>query len=374
MDKRTRSSKRKEPATDSTETTDAKRAKPGPRTLRSGAGKKENKINEYTPDQSYWIRLHFYMVDSAVLNRPYTAPSGAVSCAYFNAYWQGFITETFYDERTGKWEDPKAQFPIRTFRDFDGMRRNLVPDILNNIATNSLKNTGSDPFRPVITPANLAEFHQIYDRYGDQNGFDFENETGREELNEFLERTIDEHLLPVDESVEPSWVNKGRENLRSRPNPRHYKNKRSDWHADLSVSRDPKDFLRAFNPATGEREFIRMVRRRAHADVGNALLNMAVMRPEGYDGDLNSLIFDLSAMSGEPTEQFNTHIQAAACGQQLKQELDDQADWGNEADEADGPTEPAKATKTAEGKTTAVVETTEVAEDVMTGAGVDNEE
>jgi hypothetical protein len=162
MDKSTRSSKRKTPPMGPFETAGAKRARPSGRNLRSGADKKTDDSSEYTPEQRYWIRLHFYMMDYAISERSYIAPSGAVSCAYFNAYWQGFTIEPTKNS-VGEWNDPKTVFPNRTFADFDGMRRNLVPDILNNIATNSSENTGNDPFRPVITPANLEEFRGIYD-------------------------------------------------------------------------------------------------------------------------------------------------------------------------------------------------------------------
>ena len=73
MDKSTRNSKRKTPSTEPTEPAGAKRAKPSGRILRSGAGKKKDDSSEYTLEQRYWIRLHFYMIDHAVLNRPYTA-------------------------------------------------------------------------------------------------------------------------------------------------------------------------------------------------------------------------------------------------------------------------------------------------------------
>lgn len=370
MDRSTRNSKRKTPSTEPTEPSGAKRAKPSGRNLRSGAEKKSDENSEYTPEQRYWIRLHFYMVDYAVLNRPYTAPSGAVSCAYFNAYWQGFTIEPSKEQGTDTWKDPATQFPIRTFADFDGMRRNLVPDILNNIATNSLENIANGPFRPVITPANLAEFRGIYDRYGDENGFNFANEPGRAEMNDFLERTINEHLLPEDETLEPSWMRQGRDNITSRSNPRHYKAARWEWHQDPSHPRDPKDFLRAFNPATGNRDYIRMVNRRSHADAGNALLNMAVMRPEGYDGDLNSLIFDVSdlgssAMTEEQREEFRYHLGAAACGYQLRQIIDDQA-WSDEAAKAAEVAKTTKATKTA--RSTKTSRSTKTAKSTKTAA------
>lgn len=352
MDKNTRNSKRKDPPTESTETTVSKRAKPN-RTLRSGEGKKKDHSNEYIPEQRYWIRLHFYMVNYAVSNRPCTAPSGTVSCAFFNAYWQGFTEET----NAKRNEEPRTEFPVRTFRDFDDMRRSLVADdILGSITTESSKKEGEDPFRPVITPANLAEFREIYERNGDEDGFDFGNAAGLAELNEFLERLVNEQLAP-ENPIEPKWVTKGRENVQSRPLQNSYhKDERWLWYSDNSQTRDPKDFLRAFNPATGRTESYRLAYRRLHAGAGNALLHMAVMRPDGYDGDLNSLIdvpadADLSAMSEDQRNEFDIHMGAAFVGKHLKKEVESQSGWGDEA-AADEAAKAAKATKTAEAAAT----------------------
>jgi len=83
---------------------------------------------------------------------------------------------------------------------------------------------------------------------------------------------------------------------------------------------------------------------------------MAVMRPDGYDGDLNSLIdvpadADLSAMSEDQRNEFDIHMGAAFVGKHLKKEVESQSGWGDEA-AADEAAKAAKATKTAEAAAT----------------------
>jgi hypothetical protein len=319
--------KRKDAPTEPPKTTDSKRVKKDP---------PANNRMKYTDDQRHWICLHYHLLSRAVSNRPLRAPPGPSSCAYFNAYWQGFMTPTKEPHI------PKTMYPKRIFRNFDQMRRGLLPDVVEQIETTLGGETDENAreFTPVITPARQAEYITLFNNHHEGDGFNWSDKAGIAELHNFLDNMIEEQLAPP----KRTWQEAGRRNLLSRDvlNLRGYTTQyklatpldenttisglRVDWHRDPNRPRDPKDFFRAFNPATGREEHIEMRRRELHAAAGNALLNMAALQPRGYNGDMRSLVKDPKSddcpeMTIKQQKRFFRHIDNVQTGKELQGQI-----------------------------------------------------
>jgi hypothetical protein len=346
--------KRKTPPTEATESTAAKRPRRGQATKRSSSDniKTEYKGGNmgYTPDQRHWIRLHHYLLRRAVMDRSLgKAPPGRLSCAYFNAYWQGSVLAN------GSSEVPDTRNEPRTFQDFDDTRRVLLPNIIGEIET-SMGEADSEAieFIPVIEGPALAEYRNIFNRHKVRSGFNWADEAGVTELNNFLDTIIDRQLA----RPRSTWRQAGRRNLLSREtlNLRGYTTQfrllqplrdgvsvegmRADWHLDSCRRRDPKDFLRAFNPAKAQEENIRMTYRKLDADAGNALLNVAILRPQGYEGPLKSLVTDPEAigrldMTPKQRKKLVRQMRNVQTGNELRAQIfrEAEASWPQSKDE-----------------------------------------
>lgn len=310
----------------------------------------EKEPQEYTQEQCHWIRLHFYLLNHAVTNRDdpvCTAPKGTVSCAYFNAYYQGFC---FVPKGRNV---PIPDYPWRMFKDFDAQRRRLLPDTINQINQRSMDNERKPhtrEFRPVIEPQMLSEFIDIFEKHSESGEFDWEDDDGAEKLRGLLDTIIDQQLAPS----QPTWLADGERNILSRPPlslagytahhtgelQQSVSGRRMHWHQDYYTEMGPRDFLQVSRSEKGVKERIPMNYRKVHADVGNALLNMAIIPPQGYDGDLRALVDDTKAVNlPEMTEgqrkQFDDHIAAVKAGDALRNRIFGEAVWPPAAEATD---------------------------------------
>lgn len=156
--------------------------------------------------------------------------------------------------------------------------------------------------------------------------FNWHDENGSQELRHFLDHTIDNIIAPP----EPPWLTDARLNLFSRPffdladttahhagetryEPRYY------WHQDYAHKGQYRDYLQVSRCPEGKSTHIPMTMRKVHAAVGNAVLNMAIIPPMGYDGDLNTLVkniedTELPSMTTEERVEFDENIQGVAVG------------------------------------------------------------
>lgn len=389
--------KRKVPPTEATESTAPKRPRRGQTTERSSPDNNNNKTEykdgnlRYTSEQRHWIRLHHYLLRRAVTDRSLgKAPPGRLSCAYFNAYWQGSV------RASGSSEVPDTKNESRTFEDFDDTRRILLPDVIREIETSMEGEADSDvnEFIPVIDGHALAEYRKIFNNHKVRSGFNWADEAGVTELNNFLDTIIDRQLEPT----QPTWQQAGRRNLLGREtlSLRGYTTQfklleplkddtsvegwRAAWHTDKLERRDPKDFLRAFNPATGQEENIRMTYRKLDADAGNALLNMAILRPQGYNGHLKSLVRDPEAsadrlkMTFEQRAELIRQMRTVQTGNELQDQIfrEAEATWPQPKDEE---VETVKDVETVEDVETAGAEEgDEAVEDVQSGEVFETED
>lgn len=343
MSARKENSKRPAPANEHTETPVPKRPR---RSTATGATSEptEEKSNDFTVDQRYWIRLHHYLMRQAVINhRSLTALEGTVSCAYFNAYWQGYLN-------TPRYNIAKPKHAPKTYKEFNDMRQELIPNVIKEIfreSSENAKDQNTTEYRPVIVPSMLARFRGLWDEIGGQDEIDWDHSETANEFNNFFENIVREQT----ELTQPAWVTAGRQNLLDRPTMEGFRSyadyvsphfEYSGTELEKTVS-DSKDVWRIIGNE-GKRENFPMRRRKAHADAGNALLNMAIMRPAGYLGDLRSFgkdprADDLSNMSEDQKKDFHDHMRMLQQGSDLQRSLYKQAGLPvkeNEDDEKTG--------------------------------------
>lgn len=307
----------------------------------------DSKDMDYTEEQRYWIRFHYYQLNFAVSNRSAVALKETISCAYFNAYYQIYSMKT-----TGK-EIPHPLHPLRTFRDYQEKAEEIFPNLIPQILERSRRNRETEDakeFRPIITPSCLTTFREIFDRYADNGEFNWGDETGAAEMNKFLSNIVDQQLA----AYQPAWLAEGTTNILRRPllklagyTAYHLgelsycpSGQRWKWHQDVYYPEDPSHYITvSHGPGkTGER--LPMVYRAVHADAGNALLNMAIDRPHGYDGDLKALVtqttgVNLPSMSREQRKEFYNHVKAVKAGDALRKQVFEEAVWPPKAEATD---------------------------------------
>ncbi|KAJ4350888.1 hypothetical protein N0V95_004336 [Ascochyta clinopodiicola] len=276
---------------------------------------------EWTNEQRYWIKCHYQLILSALTKSACIAPEGTVSCAYFNAYFQGYVSEPTKQGMVCQPIDSK-----RTFAEFKQEMDRSHRRVFEQITRKSLDNTKAGAktmFHPVITPWILETYIKIHD--------------GKEtsELAEFIEKIVTQELKPPG----PTWVADGRANiLHRRPldmadrsnhttsgyrNTRNQSKDREDWYRDYSTRNTQDDNLEI---STKTDPNVRMKYQNIHADSGNALLNMAILRPVGYDGDLNALVqggadVELPRMNAAQRKEFDEHIAAVKVGDAMRRQL-----------------------------------------------------
>lgn len=332
------------------ESTEKRKGSAKRRKLNSGAAKSDAdtprpdiRSVRYTTEQDYWVRFHHYQLNFAVTNRLASAPKDTISCAYFNGYFQDH--EPKLDGVEAPLPASEETYSQRTFKDFHSRCQQLLPTTLQQIMERSAKNSTNEDakeFRPVIKPPWLASFREIYDRYAISGEFEWGNTAGNAELTAFLENIVDQQLAPY----KPTWVADGTANILRRPalsledySHRYTKNvlgtpsgRRAGWHLDSASRKHASDRMDVTNGVSGAREQVRVACRNTHADVGNALLNMAVMRPEGYDGDLNALVHGGEAVESLGLDEqqrmlFNEHVEAVRAGDALRERVFAEAPW-----------------------------------------------
>ncbi|KAL1594834.1 hypothetical protein SLS59_008647 [Nothophoma quercina] len=303
----------------------------------------------YTAEQCYWIRFHYYQLNHAVTYHPAIEPKGTTSCAFFNAYFEGHPSDS-----TVEGGDDQVVYQKRTYVSFRDKRQEILPTTLKQISEKSKANRkeqGAQEFRPIITPSCLASFIKIYTKYAGRSGeFDFGNFKAVADMTAFLNSIVAQQFAPY----KPTWLEDGCANILRRPElnmasytARHLGEldagpsaERGVWHRDHSTRDHSSDRMEATRGGTGGKEDIRMKYRNVHADVGNALLNMAVIRPRGYDGDLNALVrdgdeVDLPGLSEEQLDSAKKQVEAVMIGDQLRKRVFDQAVWPPEKKDTD---------------------------------------
>lgn len=347
MSARKGTSKRPAPANEHTETPISKRPRRST-AISATSEPTEEKSNDFTVDQWYWIRLHHYLMRQAVMKRrSFTALEGTVSCAYFNAYWQGYLNKPTRTNIAKPIHAPK------TYKEFDNMRQELIPNVIeemSRVSSENAKDQDTTEYRPVIVPSMLARFHGLWDKNGVEDEINWDHSETANEFNDFFDNIVREQT----EMTQPAWVTAGRQNLLDRPTMEGFRS--YAWVADfvsphfqesrtslLKTASDPKDVWRIVGHE-GKRENFPMRRRKAHADAGNALLNMAIMRPAGSLGDLKSLGKDprgdhLSNMSEDQRQSFHDHIRMVQQGNDLQKGLYEKAGWMVKDDEKTGEDE-----------------------------------
>jgi hypothetical protein len=299
-------------------------------TIHLKPSKYANKESEWTEEERYWIELYHDLLLYAVTNYAVTAPKPTLICAYFNAYFQGYLEE---------------QYPKRAFRDFQQKSQELKGKTLKQIEeSSSLKPREATVFQPVISPSKLEAYRTLYQEYGVDGHFNLLNQRGIPVLHKFLDNIIAQQL----ESRKPTWLEGAQANIRNRIPislakytakhvNEHEEEERSsamrtEWYKDLSKRKDPRDSIDVSHGATGTREQFRMNRRKMHADTGNALLNIAIIRPAGYDGDLNGLVSDqgdvaLPDLTAQQREAFEANVEAVKVGDALRALVFEKAEW-----------------------------------------------
>ncbi|KAF3006922.1 hypothetical protein E8E13_011247 [Curvularia kusanoi] len=235
----------------------------------------------------------------------------------------------------------------KTYKEFDNMRQELIPSVIeemSRVSSENSKDQDTTEYRPVIVPSMLAQFRGLWDKNGVEDEINWEHSETANEFNDFFDSIVREQT----ESTQPAWVTAGRQNLLDRPTMEGFRSSRwvTDFVSPHLQANDPKDVWRIVGHR-GRQVNFPMRRRKADADAGNALLNMAIMRPAGSLGDLKSLgkdtrEDDLSNMSEDEMKNFQDHIRLVHQGNDLQRSLYEKAGWpvkGNEDDEKMGEDE-----------------------------------
>jgi hypothetical protein len=299
----------------------------------------DQKDQVFTEDECYWIRFHHYQLNFAVSNRLRTAPEGTISCAYFNAYHQIYPI----DQTDG--ENPRPNHPLRPYRVYQRKAEqifpNLIPQILKGSARNQLTH-GVREFRPIITSSCLLSFRTIFDKYSHNGEFNYGDAAGVAEMNEFLGNVADQQLAPY----QPTWLADGAASIsrRSRIDLAGYtshhlgeldyspSSQRSIWHQQHQAPTRPQQYTTVSHEPREPHKKVLMVHRAVHADVGNALLNMADERPREYDRALKEQIrnpanAELAEKIQKEHKEFNYNVKALKAGDRLRKRVFDEAVW-----------------------------------------------
>ncbi|UPX15657.1 uncharacterized protein EKO05_0006098 [Ascochyta rabiei] len=295
---------------------------------------------EWKDEERHWIKCHYQLLLSALDKAPCSAPEVTISCAYFNAYFQGYVSEPTKDEIS------QLLYAKRTFAEFREEIYRNHRRLFEQVTEKSLENTAAGvkkAFHPIVTPSILETYIKIQGEFTDADAdqSNLPHDKGTSELVEFIKNVVTQQIA----SSEPTWIADGRANiLRRRPlnmsdradhKTGDYKNTRKnrdrnedreEWYNDYSARNTSDDYIEiSYRPLEKSLQ-VRMEYRNIYADVGNALLNMAILRPDGYDGDLKALVQDktdveLPLMNADQRKEFDEHVEAVKAGDALRRRL-----------------------------------------------------
>ncbi|XPS69746.1 hypothetical protein M3J09_002005 [Ascochyta lentis] len=200
-------------------------------------------------------------------------------------------------------------------------------------------------FHPILTPSILGAFIKIQEEFSTKDQFNSLSSDSTPKLNKFIEDVVAQQIEP-DKST---WIADGLANILSRPRvdvryhtlrelgEPHEGNRPIPWNEDPSTRKYSMDYMEishglADPPKKDEGQKFRLAHRNVHGDAGSALLNMAIMRPDGYDGDLKLLVEDgeaveLPQMGEQQRVDFEEHIRAVKTGNELREKLHEEVGW-----------------------------------------------
>lgn len=318
---------------------------------------------EYTAEQVFWIRFHYAQLLFATENRSAVACKGTTSCAYFNAYFEGHTVEGLDPNETSDTVDLQAPlakqtrsrlatsatlpstYTKRAFKDFHAKTQQILDITLGQIEESSTKNKDLEDakeFRPIIAPALLESFITLFREHSTNGELNYGNSLTCTKINTFLTPIIDQQLAPT----ESPWIAAGTHNILSRApislanyTARHIDELDSPpsavrrvWHQDNTSHPHASQSITLPYGATDAPEQFRLTYRKPHAATGNALLNMALLRPAGFDGDLNDLVkgvgdVQVGGMDERKEKEWEEQLQAARAGEELRRRVFGDAVW-----------------------------------------------
>jgi hypothetical protein len=290
----------------------------------------------WTEEECLWIRLYYRLLLHATVTQKIIHPRITKACTNFKAFYIGFMTDP-----TGN-DPPRPRYSKRSHDEFRAKVYELEATTLQQLdqALASIVDSDLDEgnFRPIITFGRLRQFSEIYRQYAQAGEFNLDQGPGAEAMKTFFDNIISWN--------EPFFIANGQANIRRRssllpresdspqPKPederisfRHY-----SWHQDPAHERDPTNTLQVSYGSDKKTGYVQLSKRKIHAGAGNALLNAAIMRPKGYDGDLNALINNQSdvtmpKMNEKRRKKLDESLQVVTAGNVLRGGLFEGEEW-----------------------------------------------
>ncbi|KAH6632991.1 hypothetical protein C7974DRAFT_412020 [Boeremia exigua] len=300
----------------------------------------------WTPAQRSWILCHHALLLRGLVTTPrLAAPAPTVRCAWFNAFFEGYKL----DQKGEPEVAPPPRYAKRAFRDFWREAAALCPGLLARIDTVTQENAeaaGGEgrTWIPVVTPAVLARFEVLHGR-DTEDGLDI----GTSRVGAFLDEVVRRQF----EEAEPAWIAGGRASVL-----RFWEGTEEELAQEVGGPLAQREYIRTMHGSSGARVDVMVAKKDVYSASGAALLNMAIIRPDGYDGDINMLGADLDslAISGEQKSRLREDIYANRVADALRERVFEEklriAKEAKEAKKAEEEAEKAEAAEKAAGTAT----------------------